>query len=106
MRYEPRNFYVRSTEEMEKLFSKYPGAIENTGRIAELCNLEFTFGKYHERRKRYHRAYYSLDAYDWTENYALEHSPSPEQLVMLAEERAECDRLATALVMERTPLTL
>ncbi len=47
MRYEPRNFYVRSTEEMEKLFSKYPGAIENTGRIAELCNLEFTFGKYH-----------------------------------------------------------
>ena len=47
MRYEPRNFYVRSTEEMEKLFSRYPEAIENTGRIAELCNLEFTFGKYH-----------------------------------------------------------
>ena len=51
----------------------------------------------HERRKRYHRAFYSLDAYDWTENYALEHSPSPEQLVMLAEERAERDRLAAAL---------
>ena len=47
MRYEPRNFYVRSTEEMEKLFSRYPDAIENTGRIAQLCNLEFTFGKYH-----------------------------------------------------------
>ena len=47
MRYEPRNFYVRSTEEMEKLFSKYPEAIENTGRIAGLCSLEFTFGKYH-----------------------------------------------------------
>ncbi len=47
MRYEPRNFYVRSTEEMEKLFTKYPEAIENTGRIAQLCNLEFTFGKYH-----------------------------------------------------------
>ena len=46
----------------------------------------------HERRKRYHRAYYSLDAFDWMENYALEHSPSPEQLVMLAEERAEHDR--------------
>lgn len=29
--------------------------------------------------------------------YALEHSPSPEQLVMLTEERAERDRLATAL---------
>ena len=51
----------------------------------------------YERRKQYHRAFYSLDAYDWTENYALEHSPSPEQLVMLAEERAERDRLAAAL---------
>ena len=47
MRYEPRNFYVRSTEEMEKLFRRYPDALENTGRIAEMCNLEFTFGKYH-----------------------------------------------------------
>ena len=47
MRYEPQNFYVRSTEEMEKLFSQYPGAIENTEKIAALCNLEFTFGKYH-----------------------------------------------------------
>ena len=47
MRYEPRNFYVRSTEEMEKLFSRYPDAVENTERIAALCNLEFTFGNYH-----------------------------------------------------------
>ena len=26
----------------------------------------------YERRKVYHRAYYSLDAYSWMENYALE----------------------------------
>ena len=51
----------------------------------------------HERRKRYHRAYYSLEAFDWTENYALEHSPSPEQLIMLAGERAERDRLIAVL---------
>ena len=51
----------------------------------------------YERRKRYHRAFYSLGAYDWTENYALEHSPSPEQLVMLGEERAERDRLVATL---------
>ena len=31
------------------------------------------------------------------QDYALEHSPSPEQLVMLAEEQAERDRLASAL---------
>ena len=47
MRYEPRNFYVRSTEEMADLFSQYPDALENTQRIADRCNLTFTFGKYH-----------------------------------------------------------
>ena len=47
MRYEPRNFYLRSTEEMEALFSGYPDAVENTQRIADHCQLEFTFGKYH-----------------------------------------------------------
>ena len=31
----------------------------------------------YERRKVYHRAYYSLDAYSWTENYALEHGWPP-----------------------------
>jgi len=47
MRYEPQNFYLRSTEEMAALFPEYPDAIENTGKIAEMCNVEFTFGKYH-----------------------------------------------------------
>ncbi len=47
MRYEPRNFYLRSTEEMEALFSGYPEAVENTQRIADRCQLEFTFGEYH-----------------------------------------------------------
>ncbi len=47
MRYEPRNFYLRSQEEMETLFSEYEDAVDNTGRIAERCSLEFTFGKYH-----------------------------------------------------------
>ena len=47
MRYEPRNFYLRSEAEMADLFKDYEGAIENTEKIAEMCNLEFTFGKYH-----------------------------------------------------------
>jgi len=47
MRYEPRNFYLRSEEEMQALFDAYEGALENTAKIAELCNLDFTFGKYH-----------------------------------------------------------
>ena len=47
MRYEPRNFYLRSEEEMAELFADYEGAVENTARIADMCHLEFTFGKYH-----------------------------------------------------------
>ena len=49
MRYEPRNFYLRSEEEMAALFPAdvYEDALENTARIAEMCDLEFTFGKYH-----------------------------------------------------------
>ncbi len=47
MRYEPRNFYLRSEAEMTDLFEGYEGAIENTEKIAGMCELEFTFGKYH-----------------------------------------------------------
>ena len=47
MRYEPRNFYLRSEAEMAERFSDYEGALENTVKIAELCGMDFTFGKYH-----------------------------------------------------------
>ena len=49
MRYEPRNFYLRSENEMAALFPAdvYEDALENTAKIAGMCNLEFTFGKYH-----------------------------------------------------------
>ena len=51
----------------------------------------------YERRKVYHRAYYSLDAYSWTENYALEHGRSPEDILLEREERAAHLRLLAAL---------
>ena len=47
MRYEPRNFYLRSEEEMAALFGAYEDAVENTAKVADMCELEFTFGKYH-----------------------------------------------------------
>ena len=50
----------------------------------------------YERRKVYHRAYYSLDAYSWTENYALEHGRSPEEILLEREERAARLRLIAA----------
>jgi DNA polymerase-3 subunit alpha len=40
-------FFLRSPEEMAELFQDIPQAIENTGSIAEMCNLELEFGRLH-----------------------------------------------------------
>lgn len=37
-------FYVKSGDEMLALFPEYPDAIENTNKIADMCNVEFEFG--------------------------------------------------------------
>ena len=47
MKFEGDEFYLKSEEEMRELFPNYPEAVENTARIAQLCNVEFEFGKYH-----------------------------------------------------------
>jgi len=38
-------FYIKSGDEMNELFSMYEGAVANTVKIAEMCNIEFEFGK-------------------------------------------------------------
>ncbi|HBL84843.1 MAG: DNA polymerase III subunit alpha [Clostridiales bacterium GWF2_38_85] len=40
-------FYLKSEEEMKKLFPEFPEAIENTAKIAEQCNFDFDFTKLH-----------------------------------------------------------
>ena len=44
MRYPGGQFYVKSEEEMKKLFSYAPEAIENTQKIADRCNVEIELG--------------------------------------------------------------
>ena len=39
------SFYLKSAEEMAALFSDMPEVLENTLRVAELCNLELEFGR-------------------------------------------------------------
>lgn len=39
-------FYCKSGEEMRSVLGGYEGAIENTARIAERCNVTFTFGEH------------------------------------------------------------
>jgi len=40
-------FYLRSPQEMAELFQDLPQALENTERIAEMCDLKLEFGRLH-----------------------------------------------------------
>lgn len=40
------DFYMRSPDEMKELFQKWPEAIENTVRIANMCNIELSVGQW------------------------------------------------------------
>ena len=44
--FETDEFYYKSTDEMKMLFGRYNGAIENTKKIADRCNIDFSFDSY------------------------------------------------------------
>lgn len=45
LEFETQEFYVKSREEMDALFGAWPEALTNTVKIAEMCSLDFEFGK-------------------------------------------------------------
>lgn len=45
MRYDGGQYYLKSPEEMEELFPYAKQALENTGKIADRCNVEIIFGE-------------------------------------------------------------
>ena len=45
MRYEGGQYYVKSEEEMRNLFPYAQAAIDNTQKIADMCDVSFTFGE-------------------------------------------------------------
>ncbi|MEF9922444.1 MAG: DNA polymerase III subunit alpha, partial [Anaerovoracaceae bacterium] len=47
MRFPNDQFYLKSEDEMKKIFAYAPEAIENTHKIAERCSFDFKFGEYH-----------------------------------------------------------
>ena len=47
MKFQTQEFYLKSEAEMLSLFPNCEEAFENTVRIADMCNLEFTFHEYH-----------------------------------------------------------
>ncbi len=47
MRFETQEFYIKSEEEMAQLFPQDRAALDNTEKIARMCQVEFEFGHYH-----------------------------------------------------------
>ena len=47
MKFQTDEFYLKSEEELRQLFPNDDQAFENTAKIADMCNLEFTFHEYH-----------------------------------------------------------
>ena len=47
MKFETEEFYLKSEDELRTLFPGCDEAFENTVKIADRCNLEFTFNEYH-----------------------------------------------------------
>ena len=53
MRFDGTQFYLKSRDEMEKLFIEVPESITNTQLVAEMCDLSIPFPKGSERYPRY-----------------------------------------------------
>ena len=47
MRFANDQFYLKSEDEMRKIFASMPEVIDNTQIVADACNVEFEFGQYH-----------------------------------------------------------
>jgi len=47
LKFSTEKFYLKSPEEMEEDFRDFPDAVRNTRVIADRCNFEFRFGKFH-----------------------------------------------------------
>ena len=63
MKFETEEFYIKSEEEMSALFPDYPEAVENTQKIADLCQVDFQFGVHHLPEFKLPPGYTDGDAY-------------------------------------------
>ena len=47
MRFSNDQFYLKSEDEMRKIFANIPEACDNTAKIAQQCDVNFTVGELH-----------------------------------------------------------
>ena len=69
MRFQTDQFYLKSEQELRSLFEEVPEAFDNTVKIAERCNVEITFGKYHLPEFQYPEGY---DGWGWFQKLCLD----------------------------------
>ncbi len=48
--FETQEYYLKTEEQMQELFSAYEDAVENTVKIAQRCNFDFDFSRYYYPR--------------------------------------------------------
>ena len=86
LKFETEEFYLKSEEELRERFPQADEAFENTVKIAERCNVEFTFGKYHLPEFKLPAGYDSLTylkelcTKGFAERYGEEHPEYRQQL--------------------------
>ena len=47
LRMEDDSYYIKTPQEMAQLFDDFPGALDNTGLIADMCEVDLEFGQTH-----------------------------------------------------------
>ncbi len=78
-RFSTQEFYVKSAEEMAKVFADVPEACRNTLAVAERCNLTLEFGRFHLPRYQVPSSY-TLESYlehQAREGLARRYGPTP-----------------------------
>jgi len=63
LKFQTEEFYIKSEDEMAQLFPNHPEALENTAKIAALCNLNFEFGVHHLPEYKLPEGYDDGEAY-------------------------------------------
>lgn len=83
MKFPTDEFYLKSAEEMQQALGDYPEALANTLKIAEACNLDFTFDQMHMPDYQVPESYNSLTYFEYLCQEGLKKRyPSPDQEVL------------------------
>lgn len=98
MKFTGDQFYLKSYDEMDALFSEVPGSLTNTQLVAEMCDLEIPFPKGSERYPKYPiPAEITLSSTDYLKHLCVEGLKERYETDYHAPEKAEDPEQAKTL---------